>query len=158
MKSKPKKKNDSPNVKKPTQKKLVGPTKDSVNPPSEDELRLIKLKRRKEKAELDKKLIDIAAAELKYQQSIGKYIPTELVLAIISHLGKSFMTTYKEGADVFLTEITHRKAIPGKETAELKGILIKLINKAQEKAVRQSKTQVKNILLEFSNTEMDERE
>jgi len=119
---------------------------------------LAELTRLKVQADLDKKNIDIKLAQLKYEQDVGAYLPTDLVISLISHLGKSFLTTYKEGADAFLTEISHRTSMKSSDTAKCKGELIKIINKAHEKAVRHSKTQIKNILLEFTNIIPDEPE
>jgi len=110
------------------------------------------LARKKAMADLDKKLVDTKKAELEYLILKGKHVPTELVRDLFSELGKSFQTTYKDGADALLTEISHRKKLKPDEHATLKGQLTNLINQAHKKAIATAAREVEALVAAFKKT------
>lgn len=117
------------------------------------------LQNQKAKADLDKKLIDTKTARLNYQILKGKHIPTDMVRDVISELGRSILTNYKDSAESFLTEFSHRAALTPEQHAEMKGILINEINQAHTKAIEATKKQVAAIVADFkkeNKTELDE--
>lgn len=98
------------------------------------------------KAEMETKL-----KALEYQKKKGNLIPTDLVAAIISELGKSFISSFKDGADQFLTEVGHKKKLNAKERAELKGQLVNIINQSTDKAIGMAKNNFETIVNDLSN-------
>lgn len=101
---------------------------------------------KKAQVSLSKVEIETKIKELEYAKLLGKNIPTEHVKVVITQLGKSFATNYKDGADSFLTEIGHRAKITPNKMAELKSLLVEIINRSHEKAIETAKAAVKNII------------
>lgn len=110
------------------------------------------LQRKKSLADLEKKLVDIKKAELEYLILKGKHVPTELVRELFRELGQSFQTSYKDGADALLTEISHRKKLAPDEHATLKGQLTNLINQAHKKAIATAQREVEALVAAFKKT------
>lgn len=110
------------------------------------------LQRKKSLADLEKKLVDIKKAELEYLILKGKHVPTELVRELFRELGQSFQTSYKDGADALLTEISHRKKLAPDEHATLKGQLTNLINQAHKKAIAAAQREVEALVAAFKKT------
>lgn len=101
---------------------------------------------KKAQVSLSKVEIETKIKELEYEKLLGKNIPTEHVKVVITQLGKSFISNYKDGADSFLTEIGHRKKISSTDMAQLKLLLVEIINRSHEKAIEMAKAAVKNII------------
>ncbi len=103
------------------------------------------------KADLAKKLADKEYRQLQIDKITGNSIPVDLVQSMIYVLNKTFITVFKDGADSFLIEISKRKSISIHETAELKGLLIKIINLASQKTTIESKREMKIIVNNYSD-------
>jgi hypothetical protein len=106
----------------------------------------LKLKR----AELAKKAADTIHVQLKIDKLTGASIPTDLVKGVVSQLSKSLISSFKDGADGFLIEISKRKSLTINETAELRGVLINVINQSSTKAIAECKKNIRTIVNEFS--------
>lgn len=65
----------------------------------------------------------------------GQQIPTPFVRDLIAAFSSQIINTYKEMSDQFLIEVAHSTKISGKKSAELKGKMIDMINKAHDKAI-----------------------
>lgn len=102
-------------------------------------------------ADLLKKEVDTRLALLKEEKLMGISIPTELVKNVIANLSKSMISSFKDGADNFIIEISKRKSLTGTETAELRGVLVNIINTSSTHAILESKKSLKNIVSEFSD-------
>lgn len=100
----------------------------------------------KAKADLDKKLVDVRIAKLTESKLRGDNIPTKMVRDMISALSKSFISSYKDAADRFLIEISHRKRLSSDESAEMKGELVKIINMAHDRSIDAAKIEMKAIV------------
>lgn len=101
------------------------------------------------RAATDKLHIETKLKTLEYNRKLAKLIPTELMSSIIQELGKSFISTYRDGADQFLTQISHKKKLKVKEQAELKGELIDIINDAHSKAIELAKQSMRSVVDEL---------
>lgn len=89
--------------------------------------------------------------EIKEQKLLGMLIPTELVKSMVLQLNKAFISSFKDGAERFLTEISKAKRLTGGEQAELLKQLINIINESSHKTILESKTQMKIIVSQFQD-------
>ena len=103
--------------------------------------------------DVDKKTVDIQLSEarlrkleLEEAKLRGLNIPTELVRNVITILGKSFQTSYLNGASMILMDVVHKGKISAKIEGELKGELIKLINDSHASAIENAKRTIKSII------------
>jgi len=87
--------------------------------------------------------------EIKEQKLLGMLIPTELVKSMVLQLNKAFISSFKDGAERFLTEISKAKRLSGGEQAELLKQMINIINESSHKTILESKTQMKIIVSQF---------
>lgn len=109
------------------------------------------LEKKLKEADLEKKEVDIRVALLKEQKLMGEAIPTNLVKNVITVLSKSIVSSFKDGAENLLIQISKRKALTIDEVAELRGLLVNIINSANHKAVEDSKKNIKIIVQEYSS-------
>lgn len=122
--------------------KIVTPPETGTKSNSEGwELGLKKLQ-----ADVDKKLIDIEKTTLEVMKLKGKLIPTDLVSSLISQLSHSFIVSYKEAASQLMIEFSHRKKLSAKDEAEMKGELVKAINKCHDRAINEAKVSLKTLV------------
>ena len=111
---------------------------------------LYQIEREKKLADLEKTKAETVYKELQIQKMKGQNIPTELVKNVVSILSKSLISAFKDGSDLMLIEISKRKQLSGNETAELKGLFVKIINEANIKAVNEANKGIKVIANDFS--------
>ena len=107
----------------------------------------------KKKAEIRFKNSQIEKNELQSAKLRGDSIPTNLVQGVISTLGRSFQSSYKNGAEVLLIELAHQLKMSVKVEAKFKGKLIELINKAHADAIKEAKTTVETIISDAAAVE-----
>ncbi len=88
----------------------------------------------------------------------GENIPTNLVMAVISLLGQSFQTSYKNGAHMLLMEISHKLKMSPEIEAEFNGKLIESINDSHKNSIKIAKNSIKSILSEVSNPARTEKQ
>ena len=100
----------------------------------------------KKQAEIDLKIAQIERTNLQNQKLRGDSIPTDLVKSTVSILGHSFQSSYKNGAEAFIIDFCHRMKAPAKIEAEMKGKLIKLINKSHSNAIIEAKKSIESIV------------
>lgn len=132
--------------------RAVGPDKIKKDAPkSVKEIANSSIEADLKRADLAKKEADIIYREIQIQKLQGLSIPTELVKSLISNLSKSLISSFKDGADSFLIEISKGKSLSITETAKLKGELIKIINISSSKAIAESKRDIKIIVGAYSD-------
>lgn len=117
---------------------------------SRDKLSAYELEREQKIWEIEKKEVDTRIALLKEAKMMGDSIPVDLVKGVVSQLSKAMISSFKDGADNFLIEISKRKGLSGTETAELHGALINIINQSSTNAIIESKKSIKSIVNEYS--------
>jgi hypothetical protein len=137
-------------TKKTTEKKVVVPQSKpldySPTDPSESNQGIYNIKIQKEQADLDKKLLDAERVRLVNAKMRGENVPTLMVKNLIAQLSKSFISNYKEAADRLLIEISHRKKLSVSEEAEMKGLLVKIINESHDRAINEADKQLETII------------
>lgn len=104
------------------------------------------LERERLLADIAKKEVDTRLAVLKEEKMLGANIPTDLVKDVIANLTKTFISSFKDGADFFIIEISKRKSLTVQESAELKGKLIEIINNSSGKAITETRKNLKIII------------
>ncbi len=120
---------------------------------------LYELDKQKKTLELDKLEQEIEILKKKNEKLEGEYYPTELVKALITQLGKSFISEYKDLTENFIIEIAKKKDLTNEEMGEFRGFLLESMNKSSAKAVSDAKREMKNTLRVFtSKKEVGERE
>lgn len=117
---------------------------------SRENLTYVQLEKEKKLADLAKTEAETIYKNLQIEKVKGQNIPTDLVKNVISILSKSLISSFKDGSDSMLIEISKRKKLSGTETAELKGVFIKIINEASGKAVNEARKNIKIIANDFS--------
>ena len=137
-------------TKKTTAKNVVVPQPKpqdySSTDPSESNQGIYNIKIQKEQADLDKKLLDAERVRLVNAKMRGENVPTLMVKNLIAQLSKSFISNYKEAADRLLIEISHRKKLTIAEEAEMKGLLVKIINESHDRAINEADKQLETII------------
>lgn len=100
----------------------------------------------KKQAEIDFKKAQIEKTNLQNQKLRGEAIPTDMVKNTVSVLGHSFQSSYKNGAEALIMDFCHKMKASAKVQAEMKGKLIKLINKSHENAITEAKKTIESIV------------
>jgi len=152
------KKLKSPNISEPVKVDLPAP---NISEPQEIDISDSKgddLDTAKKKAEIRFKISQIEKNDLQAAKLRGDSIPTALVSGVVSTLGRSFQSSYKNGAEALLLEITHKAKLSSKLEAEFKGQLIKLINKSHADAIKQAKTTIETIVSEVASVEANKKD
>lgn len=114
------------------------------------------LDNRKKEAEIRFKESQIQLAELKASKLRGESIPTELVYNVISTLGQSFITNYKNGVSELLIQISHRVKMAPEIEAEFKGKINQIINKNHKDSIDEAKNKILAIISNITNEILDE--
>jgi hypothetical protein len=94
--------------------------------------------------------VDTRINLIKEEKLLGKLIPTELVKMVFAQHSQSLVTSFKNGADVLLMDISKRKELTRKENAELNGRLIQIINKCIDDAIKGSTKMLNSIISEHT--------
>ena len=103
-------------------------------------------------AETLKKEIETEILLLKRQKLSGDVIPTEPTKLLFQATIRSFVTSFKEASENFLSMIAKSKGLSRDEMSTARGELIKVINQASETALRSSDAGLNAIVSEFSQT------
>lgn len=104
------------------------------------------LERRKKLADIEKKQVDIRIALLTEQKLKGESIPTNIVRDIITQMSKSFIESYRDKSEQFVINIAHKNRLSADQSAEMKGELIRMINKAHDDAISEAQAAMKAIV------------
>jgi hypothetical protein len=88
--------------------------------------------------------------KLRIEKQTGEAIPTDLVKSAITQLSKSVVSSFQNGAEDILVQISKVKNMNREELAGLRGKLKIIINAAVQEAVKDAKKQITNIVAEYS--------
>ncbi len=130
------------------EKKAKAPKKESEGPDKFD-LRF-DLDTTKKQAEIKKIELETQIQEQKQRKMLGQLIPTDIVRSLFAQHFKDVTISFKQAADIFLTEVSKKAKLGRNEQAEMKGQLIRIINNAVEESVIQSKKSIDSIVQEYS--------
>jgi len=147
-------------IKKTTPKKKTVKSKNEISTTTvpEEKTSGYNLDNRKKEAEIRFKESQIELAELKAQKLRGEAIPTDLVYNVISTLGQSFLTNYKNGVSQLLMEISHRVKMAPDIEAEFKSKITQVINKNHKDSIEEAKKKIISIISNITNDIMNESE
>lgn len=143
--TKPEYKNVSPNYANLKTPKYVPPA-----PGTEDKTPIIELERAKLILQNIKTTEEIEKLRLHNAKASGESIPTELVKVIFAQHSKSVITSFHNGAENLLIEISKKLGMDRSVLAEFKGVLVKIINDAVDKSITESKKQIGNVVKEYA--------
>lgn len=133
-------------TKKPQETKKENSKKIDISPPPpENTGGQYQLDLDKKEAELEFKQVQTRIKLIEEERLRGELIPVDLVSEMISQLSRSIITTYKDSMDKFLIEVSHRKKMSDKDTAELKGLMVEQINKAHDNAITEAIKELKDV-------------
>jgi hypothetical protein len=108
---------------------------------------LLGIEREKKLADLEKINTDIRINRLKEEKLKGSNIPIDLVKTIIAAMSKSFIYDFKNSAEDIIRILIKSKQYSNAEAAEIRGNLSIIINNAMEKAINNTKKQVKTVII-----------
>lgn len=114
-------------------------------------LGIVELEKIKKVLDIDKITEEIEILRKKNEKLAGESIPTDLVKVVFAQHSKSIATSFHVAADNFLMDISKKHDIDRVELAKLRGILIKKINEAIDKSIEDSKKQIYNIVVQYSD-------
>jgi len=104
----------------------------------------------KKLAEIEYKQAQIRKLKIQEDTLRGLNIPTALVVNIISQLGHSLMSNYKNSANQLFMELSHKAKLPIEIQSEFKGRLVETINKFHLSAIDEAKKNIKKIIEEVA--------
>lgn len=117
---------------------------------AQETLEKLSLDRKKREIEIEKMQRETHLLSLQQDKLAGKLIPTDMVKGLFAQHFKSVVMTFKQGIDQIVTEFSKKSKLNRNETAELKGQMIRIINKSVEEAIHVSKKDLSNIVSEYS--------
>lgn len=97
----------------------------------------------KKEAELEFKQVSTRIKLIEEAKLRGELVPLAQITDLISMFSRSIITAYKESIDQFLIEVNHRKKMSSKDSAELKGEMIRLINVAHDNSINNTIKELK---------------
>lgn len=103
-------------------------------------------------ADLKKKQLDIDKLEQDLAKKRGELVPTDSVKSVVFELSRSISIAFKDGAELLITELVRMTGMDLEQQAALRARLIELINSSNQNAVNHAKSQLKEIVLEFSES------
>lgn len=124
--------------------------KRTVNVKSSGNESLFELDLKKKRVDIELKEAEIRLKNIEEQKKLGELIPVDIVKTMMMTQAQSQVTSFKDAMDLFLVRISAKKKLTLEETAELKGGLIELINKAIDTSVENSKKTMRKIIDELS--------
>ncbi len=102
-------------------------------------------------ADLAKKEVDTRIALLKEEKLRGTVIPTDIVKVVFTQHFKSVTSAFHQAADNLIVNIAKKKDLNREEVADIRGILIEIINEAVKDSIDESKNSITNIIAEYSD-------
>ena len=104
------------------------------------------LDQQKKQAEIIRISVATEKLKLEIQRIRGQSIPTDLVQNVISALGQSFQTSYKNGSSLLVMNMAHQMRMSPEQEAKFKTELIELINESHRNAISDAKNSIKQII------------
>ena len=103
----------------------------------------IKIKKTNEEYELIK---------MKKEKLQGSVIPVDVIKSLIINVSESVKLAWTDAAEDMLLQLSARHKLSRSETAELKTMLVKVVNKAVDDSVEDSKKRLRRIQNEYSES------
>lgn len=117
---------------------------------SQQTLEKINLDKRKREIEIEKMQRESRILSVQEQKLAGKLIPTDIVKGLFAQHFKSVIMSFNQGIEQILVEFSTKYRLNRNEKAELKGQMIRIINKSVDEAIQLSKKEIQNVVLEYS--------
>lgn len=105
---------------------------------------------RKREIEIQKMQQESLQVSMKNEKMMGKIIPTDVVKALFAQHFRSVTVAFKQGADIIAVEFGKKAKLNRNDMAELKGSLIRVINKAVEESVEESRKSLNSLISDYS--------
>lgn len=99
--------------------------------------------------------LDSEILQIKRDRLMGKVIPTDIVKDLFSRHFKAMSVANKQGMDEIVLEFSKKAKMNRNDIAELKGHILRVMNKATDNAISESRKELKNIILEYSQSEAE---
>jgi len=113
----------------------------------------------KKALDIEKTSEEIEILKIKKQKLQGEVIPTELVKVIFKQHSASITTSFKNGIENLILELSKSKNMTRTEVAEIRFRMTDIINEAVLESIGMSKKMIKNIIAEYSEKkDVGERE
>lgn len=110
------------------------------------------LDKRKKILDNQKKELEIKLLQFKEEQTKGNLIPSGLVANLISHLSRTFGTTYADQIELFIIEFCHKHKLSSTVSAAMNGELKAMINTAHDKSIQSAKADLKSVIEQSKTT------
>lgn len=111
---------------------------------------LFNMDQTKKQLDIDKITVEIRLKLLDEAKKRGEIIPIDLIKVIISQQSQSIITSFKDNLEDIITIFGKSKGMNVNEIAEMRGSITKTLNIIVNKAVDNSKRNIKNIIDEYS--------
>ena len=111
----------------------------------------VTLDNKKKIAEIAYKIRQTELSELKAAKMRGENIPTQLAMNVVSVLGHSMQSSYRNSAEQFMIELAAEAKLPPELEAKYRGKLIDAVNKAHANAITGAKTAIKTIIADATD-------
>lgn len=116
----------------------------------EHEVGLFELDLKRKQIDLDYKRTEHQLKEIEIDKKTGKLIPTDLVRAMFTEYARSLTMEMHQMLENHLLEISKRAKMRDEDLAIMRGVLIKEINTAVDRAVTESQKNISAIVAEYS--------
>lgn len=93
---------------------------------------------------------EIELQKLKIQKQQGEVVPTSLVKNLIAQHSKSITIAFRNGVENFLSDIAKRAGLNNEQVAELRGLLIVIINTSVDESIQVTAEGLDHIISEFT--------
>lgn len=113
-------------------------------------LEKMNLDKKKREIEIEKMQRESRILSVQEQKLAGKLIPTDTVKALFAQHFKSIIMAFNQGIEQILVEFSTKYRLNRNEKAELKGHLIRIINKSVDESISLTKKDLQNIVMEYS--------
>lgn len=100
----------------------------------------------KKRAELEFKKSQAELNQLKIKTLKGENIPTDLVVKVFSILGKSFLTSYKNGSKNFVQDVAHKTRMSIEDKSYMESELVKVINQSHKDSLDLAKKELRSVI------------
>lgn len=127
------------------------PAAPSVPAPTPSDTGQYEMNLKAKDADIELKHQRLVLLQLEEERIRGNQIPTEFVRDLVAGFSKQIIRSYKDLADKFLIEVAHSLKIPDKRSAELKGIMVEMINKAHDKAIDRAISDLEAVVSDQKN-------
>jgi hypothetical protein len=100
--------------------------------------------------QIEKLQQEVEILKVKREKLHGQVVKTEDVKVLFSQHTKSILVEYSNSVDKIIVKIAKRKSLTNEEVAEIKKELIEEINLATDRALDETKKNLRNLISEFS--------